>query len=192
MSHDAWLERWLPALAERARGGTVLEVGCGSGDDTRTLVDAGLRVVAFDLSPEQLAQAEARVPGAEFHCRSVLDPFPLAGTGVPAVVASLSLHYFPWRETLQVFERLRQTLAPGGLLLCRLNSTEDHHFGASGHSQIEPHYFLVDGAPKRFFDRAHVEALFASGWRVRSMVHGQTGKYGPLKSLWEVAAERAA
>ena len=35
----------------RARGGLVLEVGCGSGLLTRYLVDAGHRVLATDASP---------------------------------------------------------------------------------------------------------------------------------------------
>ena len=58
--------------------------------------------------------------------------------------------------------RIRQVLVPGGLLLCRLNSTEDRHFGARGHPVIEPHYHLVDGTPKRFFTEAAVREMF---WR---------------------------
>ncbi|MBI5720316.1 MAG: class I SAM-dependent methyltransferase [Burkholderiales bacterium] len=192
MTEDPWLDRWLPTIEARARTGRVLEVGCGAGHDTETLLRAGLRVVAFDIAAEQVQAARLRAPGAEIHCQSVLDRFPLEGTGVPVIVASLSLHYFPWAQTMQLFDRLRQTLAADGLLLCRLNSTDDHHFGASGHAEIERHYYRVRGQPKRFFDREDLDALFAAGWRIVSIQHAHTGKYVATKALWEVAAERAA
>jgi len=192
VAHDPWLDRWLPSLKERAGAQAVLEIGCGAGQDTETLVAAGLKVVAFDLSDEKVEKARLRVPGAEIHRRSVLEQFPLEGSGIPVVIASLSLHYFAWQQTLSVFDRMRNTLAPAGLLLCRLNSTEDRNFGAAGHPEIEPHYYAVNGEPKRFFDRADVDALFARGWQVLSIEHGYTGKYGAMKAFWEVAAERAA
>lgn len=192
MTRDPWLDKWLPMLKEGAAAGPVLEVGCGAGEDTETLCNAGLRVVAFDVSPEAVERARARVPGAEFHCASVLERFPLEGSGVPVIVASLSLHYFPWRQTVEVVERLRRTLAPGGRLLCRLNSTEDAYYGAAGHPQIEPQFFSVDGRPKRFFDRAAIERLFGHGWRLRYVKDGSTEKYGPAKAVWELEAERDA
>jgi SAM-dependent methyltransferase len=190
MSRDPWLDRWLPTLIERAGSAPVLEIGCGSGDDTVTLAAAGLQVVALDLSPDALATARARVPQARFHCQDLREPFPIEQTGLGVVVASLSLHYFPWNETVAIVARVRALLRPGGLLLCRLNSTEDHHFGAGGHPQIEPDFYDVRGVPKRFFDAAAIERLFAAGWQCRSMTHEVSGKYGLPKALWEVLLER--
>lgn len=190
MPHDDWLDPWLPDLKTRAAGQPVLEIGCGSGDDTATLVAAGLSVVAFDLSAEAVASARTRVPQATISCQDVRDPWPLAAGSAGAVVASLSLHYFPWDETMALARRIHAVLRPGGLLLCRLNSTEDRHFGASGHPRIDEHFYLVDGEPKRFFDAADVDRLFAHGWRRLSTRHAVTGKYGLPKSLWEVALLR--
>lgn len=190
MPHDDWLDPWLPELTTRAAGQPVLEIGCGSGDDTATLVAAGLTVVAFDLSPEAVATARTRVPQATITCQDVRDPVPLATASAGAVVASLSLHYFPWDQTLALAQRIHAVLRPGGLLLCRLNSTEDTHFGASGHPRIDHHFHLVNGAPKRFFDAADVDRLFAHGWQRLSARHAVTGKYGLPKSLWEVALVR--
>jgi SAM-dependent methyltransferase len=187
MLHDPWLDRWLPLIAERSRGAAILEIGCGSGADTATLAAAGHRVVAFDLSPDSVTQAQARVPSATFFCRDVRDPFPLANCGV--IIASLSLHYFDWQETRTIFARLRAALGEGGVLLCRLNSTADRNFGACGHPEIEANYYRVDGQPKRFFDRAAIDALFADGWRVLSCAHFTTRKYVRSKALWEVVAQ---
>lgn len=191
MIHDPWLDRWLPLLAERAAHAPVLEIGCGHGDDTASLAKAGLHVIAFDLSALAVGVAKARVPSAEVSRRDIREPFPERARELGAVVASLSLHYFGWAETLDIVHRIRGALRPGGLLLCRLNSTEDKHFGAQGHREIEPHYYLVDGTSKRFFDEAAVRELFAAGWKLHSLEHFTTRKYLKPKSLWEAVVERA-
>jgi len=186
MSEDPWLERWIPALKSATSGSALLEIGCGSGQDTRTLLVHGLKVVAFDLSHEQVAKARLAAPGASISVQSVLEPFPLEGAGIGAVVASLSLHYFTWQETASLVERVRRTLKPGGILLARFNSTEDVNYGAVGHQEIEPGLFLVEGQKKRFFSRDSINRLFGPAWQIQSMQHMVTHKYQSPKSLWEV------
>lgn len=189
---DRWLERWLPLVRERAAGARVLEIGCGHGDDTAVLAGAGLAVTAFDLSPVAVAATRLRVPAAAVARRDLREPLPLPPGAAGVVVASLSLHYFPWAETEAIVARVREALRPGGLLLCRLNSSEDRHFGASGHREIEPGLYDVDGTPKRFFDRDSVERLFASGWHRRSLEHRTTRKYARTKALWEAVLDRSS
>ena len=186
--NDPWLARWLKLIGERAGDLPVLELGCGGGRDTEVLAAAGHRVVAVDLSPESVARARTRVPHAEFHCQDIRAPFPVDAAGV--VVASLSLHYFPWPETEALVDRIRRVLGPAGLLLCRLNSTNDHHFGASGHPAIDENFYLVDGAPKRFFDRAAVDRLFSSGWRMLSAEERTIDRYDLPKAAWEAVLEK--
>lgn len=107
------------------------------------------------------------------------------------VVASLSLHYFPWHETLDLFARVRQVIEPGGLFLCRLNSTKDRNHGAVGHPEIDENYYLVAGTPKRFFNQTEVERLFASGWRVLTLVEEEIHRYAMPKVAWRVIAAAA-
>jgi SAM-dependent methyltransferase len=192
MLHDPWLDRWLPLAARHAGERPVLEIGCGHGDDTAVLARAGFRVVAFDLSRTAVAVAKARVPSASIECRDTRLPFPLCAQDAGIVVASLSLHYFRWTETVAIAERIREVLSPGGLFLCRLNSTEDLNFGATGHPEIEPNFYLVNGEPKRFFDGPSVHRLFATGWRFISQEHFVTQKYVKPKALWEVILEKDA
>ena len=192
MLHDNWLDRWLPVVLARAGGAPVLEVGCGHGDDTAALAAAGLRVLAFDLSPVAVSVAKVRVPSATIECRDIRDPLPQQACELGGVIASLSLHYFTWVETLAIGQRLHGALRPGGVLLCRLNSTEDSNFGARGHPEIEPNFFMVNGAPKRFFDESAVRSLFSTGWQLLSLEHFTTRKYLKPKSIWEAVVERAA
>jgi SAM-dependent methyltransferase len=187
---DPWLNRWLPLIGERSAGLAILELGCGGGRDSATLVEAGHRVVAVELSARAVARARERVPSAEVHHQDIRAPFPVGNDGAGAVLASLSLHYFSWPETIALVERIRQVLRPAGVLLCRLNSTNDHRFGASGHPPIEDNYYLVDGEPKRFFDRAAVDRLFASGWSTLGIEERMIDRYDHPKAVWEVVLQR--
>lgn len=187
---DPWLKRWLPLLAERGGGAPVLELGCGAGRDTAVLAAAGLAVLGLDASAPAIRRARARIPGARFLRRDLRAPLPVGPGSTGAIVASLCLHYFPWRETEAAAARLRRALRPGGVLLCRLNSTKDRHHGASGYPRIGASYYLVDGERKRFFDRAAVRRLFARGWRVLSLEERVIQRYEKPKVVWEAVLER--
>jgi SAM-dependent methyltransferase len=188
-STDPWLDGWLPLIAERAAGLPILELGCGGGRDSEALVAAGHRLVGIDSSSSASSNARQRVPLAEFYCQDLRAAFPVECSSV--ILASLSLHYFAWDETVGLVERIRQILRPSGLLLGRLNSTNDHHYGARGHPAIDENFHLVDGAPKRFFDRPGVDRrLFARGWQILSVEEKVIDRYDHPKSVWEAVLER--
>jgi SAM-dependent methyltransferase len=186
---DPWLTRWQPLIARYAQEGPILELGCGPGDDTCTLAAAGYPIVTLDCSPAAVAQTRARVPDADVHLQDLRAPFPLGLGAASVVLASLSLHYFAWQETLDLVARIHRTLAPRGLFLCRLNSTRDHHFGASGHPEIAENFYSVNGEPKRFFDRATLLRLFTPDWQLLSIEEQLTHKYTQPKAVWELALE---
>lgn len=192
---DRWLDPWLQTLRQHAGGNPVLELGCGDGRDTAVLAGAGFDVQALDRSSGSLLVARGRLlrPAgggrAHFTRGDLRDPWPPGPYG--AVLASLSLHYFDWPTTEALVQRVAGALAPGGLLLCRLNSTADHHWGASGHPAIDgdPHYRLVDGQPKRFFDRADVLRLFdARHWQHLALEEQVIDRYAQPKAAWLLAA----
>lgn len=174
-----------------AGNGPVLELGCGDGRDTEALVAAGFRVIAIDKSEAALAEARARAPSAELHHQDVRGPFPKGARGTGVVLGSLCLHYFSWPETVEIFLRIREVLAPGGLFLCRLNSTNDHHHGARGYPEIGRNFYQVADTSKRFFDLTEVEALFNAGWRVHAMAEEVIHRYGKPKVIWRVVATAA-
>jgi len=192
VSADPWLQNWLQLLHDRAGVTPILELGCGIGKDTAILIEAGFRVVAVDLSPRAVERARDAAPQAEFHIRDLRAPFPVTAGEVGVIIASLSLHYFVWVETLALVERIRTTLRPWGALLCRLNSTNDHNYGAIGYPRIEDNYYLVQGEPKRFFDQTSIDAVFATGWRKLSVAERVIARYSQPKVVWEVILERDA
>ena len=108
----------------RARGGLVLEFGCGSGLLTRHLVQAGHRVVATDASPAMLELARETAPGAEEIGRLTLpvDPMPAADA---IVSVGHVLSYLPDEPAIErAIASLADALRPGGVLafdLCDLS-----------------------------------------------------------------------
>jgi SAM-dependent methyltransferase len=98
-----------------ARGGLVLELGCGSGLLTRDLTSAGHRVIATDASPAMLELARGYAPQADIR-RLVLpaDPLPRADA---VVSVGHVLNYLPDRQAIvAALTAIARALRPGGLL----------------------------------------------------------------------------
>ena len=100
----------------RARGGLVVEFGCGSGLLTRHLVDAGLRVLATDASPAMLDLARSHAQDAEGHevVRLPTDALPAAdaivGVGHP-------INYLPDTDAIEAaLVSMADALRTGGVL----------------------------------------------------------------------------
>ncbi|HKH11090.1 MAG TPA: class I SAM-dependent methyltransferase, partial [Rubrobacter sp.] len=116
VGEDGWLERRL-SLLDSHRDAPVLDLGCGAGEDARFLSRRGFRVVAADFSQKALEITGRRAPEAETKRVDLVRGLPFPDARFGAVVASLSLHYFPWPKTVEVLEDVRRCLVPGGLLL---------------------------------------------------------------------------
>lgn len=118
---DRWLERWRSVL-EASRGTPILELDCGGGHDARFLAELGFAVIATEFSEEALELTRLRAPEARLEDVDLTRGLPFPDE---VILASLSLHYFPWHKTLQIVGDIRRCLKPGGHLLARFNSTRD-------------------------------------------------------------------
>ncbi len=168
------------------REGTILELGCGSGQDTRFLTEHGFQVLATDFSEEALRLTRQTAPNAGVQPLDLSEPFPFADESFEIVVAGLSLHYFSWQKTLEILQEIHRCLALNGLLLARFNAVRGLVQRNVG-KRLEENYFLVDGLPRRFFDEESLAELFAS-WTVLEVLERTTFRYGREKAVWEVAA----
>ena len=110
-----------------ARGGTVLELGCGSGRLTRHLVDAGHRVIATDASPAFLDLTRATVPEADVR-RLTLPDDPLPEADAVVAVGHV-LNYLPDAAAIErALVAVAGALRPGGVLAIDLC---DPRYGAA-------------------------------------------------------------
>jgi SAM-dependent methyltransferase len=98
-------------------GGSVLDLGCGSGELAIALATSGMRATGCDISPEMLriaAEANASVDWVD------LEPdwrvLPFRAGAFEAVVASSVLEYVD--DPVTVLRECRRVLRPGGIVLC--------------------------------------------------------------------------
>jgi 2-polyprenyl-3-methyl-5-hydroxy-6-metoxy-1,4-benzoquinol methylase len=112
---------WLGELTRRVpAGGSVLDLGCGSGIPVaRTLDAAGYRVTGVDISEVQVRRARAHAPGARFVRADLTDPaFTPGGPGsFDAVVCLYALIHLPLDEQPPLLRRIAGWLRPGGWFL---------------------------------------------------------------------------
>lgn len=196
MSTDAWLEPWLGVFNSLSAHGPILELGCGFCDDTVYLERKGYRVIAADLDAQRLVVCDKKTQRSDFLRLDLRSPLPFSGDSFRVILASLCLHYFSWNDTIQAVQEIHSCLAEDGLLLCRLNSTKDVHFGSMGYPPIDPSredaYFQVGDRAKRFFDEASLRTLFADGWTVEALQEKAITRIGRPKTAWEVALRKTS
>lgn len=102
------------------RDGLVVDLGCGSGLSALELTKAQYQILGVDISESLIAIARTRVPGAEFRVESLFK------VDIPSCHAVISigecLNYLfdgdSHRQMLiQLFERIYNALAPGGVFV---------------------------------------------------------------------------
>ncbi len=172
----------LKALCMPVAGGTIVDLGCGTGELTAEL-HRDLRAadtLGIDRSEAMLAEASrwaTEVPGLRFE---LADLSGWRGSGVDLVFANASLHWVPDHAAL--LARLRSSLAPDGQLAFQVPATFDHpsHVLAA---QVagEPPFAAADGndvarpgdsvlAPSRYAEILH--GLGAVQQHTRLQVYG--------------------
>ena len=170
--YDPWIGAWLNLPLNqpgRKPGERVLDLGCGTGRDSRYMAGMGYDVVSLDLSREALRICRQVAPQAAQLQVDIQNGLPFRDGSFKCILANLSLHYFDWPVTEGIAEEIKRCLKSDGILLVRLNSTEDVNHGAVGHPELAPHLFLVENEQKRFFDRDSIRRLFTKGWRFHSL-----------------------
>ncbi len=101
-------------LAGLRRGHQVLEIGCGTGQLTRSLVARGLRVTAVEPGDQLIERARASLmdPHAVTFLHARFEDADLPGN-VGAVFSAAAFH---WLDPAISWRRVADVLAPGGTL----------------------------------------------------------------------------
>jgi cyclopropane fatty-acyl-phospholipid synthase-like methyltransferase len=116
---------WAEELESRLEDGArVLELGCGSGvPDTQRLA-ARFRLTAVDISGEQVRRARAAVPEAVL-IQADFTELELEPESFDAVVSFYAFNHVPRELLAPTFARIHRWLAPGGLLMTALGTSDE-------------------------------------------------------------------
>lgn len=116
-AYGATILGWLdPAPGER-----VLDLGCGTGDLTVRLVEAGAQVVGLDADPAMAAAFARRLPGVPLVVADAQQPWPsgpLTERPFDAIFSNAALHWMP--DAPAVARAMAGALRPGGRLAAEL------------------------------------------------------------------------
>lgn len=166
-----WGEQWtgvfVPIL-QAHHVQTVLDLGCGTGNDVQRLLKRNLAVVGLDYSGEALRQAQVKnASSACFVLADMAFSLPFPSGCFDAVMANVSIHMFNDALTRLIFQDVKRVLSPAGLFVFHVNALEDRPLRAERKLplyELEPNFILeADGQTMHFFSEAYLRDLL-QGW----------------------------
>ena len=157
---DNWLDDFSNVINNCST--PILDLGCGSGNDTLYLIDKGKKVISCDYSINTINNIKKNFPEVyDTKCFNMLDGLPFDDNSFDIVIADLSLHYFREEDTFKIINEIKRVLTDKGSLIFRVNSINDVNHGAGEGIEIEHHlYETSDKRLKRFFDEKDIKYFF--------------------------------
>ena len=186
IKYDDWLELFDRAIKNCKT--PIIDLGCGSGNDTLYLIERGKKVIPCDYSKNAIENIKNNFPEIErAECFDMTKGLPFEDNLTDIIISDLSLHYFTEKKTFEILDEIKRVLKPNGLLFFRVNSINDVNYGAREGKEIESHlYETADGRYKRFFDEKDIASFFAN-WEKLYIHEEKIGRYGAEKVLWRGA-----
>ena len=104
------------AATERVAARAVLELGVGTGETSRRVLDRhpGARLIGIDESEEMLAAAGAALRDRDVDLRTCRLQDPLPPGPFDLAVSAFAVHHLDARGKADLFARVAAALAPGG------------------------------------------------------------------------------
>jgi ubiquinone/menaquinone biosynthesis C-methylase UbiE len=150
-------------------GRDVLEVGCGTGKNTRWLAARARRVVAMDFSPGMLDVARGRVPSERVTLvqHDIRERWPVDDASVDLVIGNLILEHVS--NVAPIFAEAARVLRPGGVMYsCELHPYRQLR-GGQAHFTDEWSGEVVFAPAFQHTIAEYVNAAIASGLSIQRL-----------------------
>ena len=158
--YDIWLNKYKEYIDSAKK--TIVDLGCGIGNDTMFIKSCGKEVLSVDYSEEALRIIDENIENSNTLKMDFEKEWLLDNESADLIIANLSLHYFNTETTFKIINNIKDTLVDGGVLIVRLNSINDKNYGSNSLNEIESHYYETMNIRKRFFDRNDIDYFFSS------------------------------
>ncbi|NOU64792.1 methyltransferase domain-containing protein [Paenibacillus sp. LMG 31461] len=186
---DNWLDKyWKEYISTTSDADLIVDLGCGVGNNAKYLVEHGLSPIACDISEEAIRTLKSFLPDIQTLCLDMTEGLPFPKDSVQVLIADLSIHYFDEATTHEVIRDLHNVLKTEGILLCRLNSTNEMSNKGNVMPTTDRYLMESEGIYRRFFDREEIERFFdKEKWTYLHMEEYEMDRYTKKKMLWEIA-----
>lgn len=185
--YDDWLDKFEYLLCPSIDT-PIIDLGCGSGNDTLYLHEKGYNVISCDYSIEAIDRLKLFIPNPNTRLFNMAEGLPFEDNTAKVVIADLSLHYFCYEATRKIINDISRVLVKDSYLICRVNSVKDIMYGAGQGEKIEENFYNIDGKLKRFFNMSQISDFF-SECEIEYVNECEMYRYKETKTVWEIAVK---
>lgn len=187
-NYDLWLDKYESILI-KSKDTPIIDLGCGFGNNTLYLKERSYEVVSCDFSEKVLKKLSTFIDNLTTKCFDLKDGLPFQDNYTKMIISDLSLHYFTWDDTKKILKEIERVLKTDGVLLCRVNSTNDINYGAGKGIKLEENFYDINGNLKRFFNEEQLKDLFKD-WEIQYINETQLNRYHLSKIAWELLVKK--
>lgn len=191
LSKDVWIANYDKYFTIK-KNDTIIDLGCGRGENSQYLYNRGFSVISCDFSPVVLDKIKSVNKFIPTICFDMTREFPISKGTIGIVLASLSTHYFPLSETKILYRRIFDILNNNGYFIFRVNSLTEYDENDKDKmvSKIEDDYYLLnDGTTKRYFSTESMAALLST-FHIAQLRENSLMYYGKWKYFIEGLAQK--
>lgn len=136
------LIRFLAKNSQKMEGNKILGFGCGSGRNSKMLLECGYDVYAMDYADTCLELSREKCGEKVHYIKNHALDIPLEAGIMDCIVAWGALFLCKKLEEETLFGNLVKTLKPGGLLIADYRSKEDDFYGMG--EEIDKNVFVLN------------------------------------------------
>lgn len=182
--NEFWLLKYKDIIND-VKNKNAIDLGCGLGQDSIYLLENGFNVISCDFSDKALNKLKKMYPIANVMNFDMTDGLPFKSNSVGLVNANLSLHYFEWDKTVEIFDEIYRILEIGGIFAGRVNSDKNDYIN-DDFLKIEEcfYYDTAKEQHKRLFNQSQFNKL-TEKWKIIILKENETIRKGRKKYTWE-------
>src|SRR3989344_5770011 len=125
---------------------TLLDLGCGQGQDSIYFAQQGLAVTSLDFSKQALSSFNHQnISKMHGDMRNL----PFKENSFDCIYASFSMHFFKDEERKKIIKDVHRILKPDGFFFFIAKNLKDKYYGKG--TEIEPNTFLHEDITRHFF-----------------------------------------